>query len=148
MQFQGPIAGEMLDGIAAGTIVDRLALQPLERGRAKFDVMMAVFGPLGIMLEVERHPERGEFLLPLLAESIDRASPLYMAAYRKVTTREKQKQEAAEELFADDPTYVPGTSPGEHMVMKCFRDWTPPPPTPQDGAEYIPPGTDVEMRTA
>ncbi|HUO47995.1 MAG TPA: hypothetical protein VMU09_04095 [Acidimicrobiales bacterium] len=47
LQYQAPAAGLILDKAVAGTLVDRVALQPLARGRDKWeDAAFLVAGPL------------------------------------------------------------------------------------------------------
>ena len=51
-------------------------------------------------------------------------------AIKKVQAREKAVQEAADELFKDDPDYVPGEDPVERILSMMFAGWVAPEPAP------------------
>lgn len=136
MQFQAPVAGEMIDEAVKGSIVDTLALQKIVKGRARFDLIGAVFGPPAIIYAIERDPSRGEVLFPMLKASIRNALPLMVPAIKKVQKREAEMVQAAEELFDDDPNFAEWVrerqaqgqtpDPAEYIMGMIFGGWVPP----------------------
>jgi hypothetical protein len=130
MQWQAPMAGEMLDEALAGTIVDKVALQRIEKGRARYDLLGAVFGPPLLVYAIERNPANAQALMPMLAASIRHSLPLMVPAIKKAQAREKAVAEATAELFADDPDWVEGTDPVEHILGLMFAGWVPSVPDP------------------
>lgn len=150
MQFQAPVAGEMLDEAIAGTVVDKVALQPIVRARGKFDLIGAVFGPPALILAIERNPERVELLVPMLRSSIRNALPLMVPAIKRVQAKEAKTIQAAEDLFDDDPGYrqwvtdqttqgVKSPDPADYILSMIFTGWAPPDvPVPDPETEGVP----------
>jgi hypothetical protein len=150
MQFQAPVAGEMLDEAIAGTVVDKVALQPIVRARGKFDLIGAVFGPPALILAIERQPERAELLVPMLRSSIRNALPLMVPAIKRVQAKEAKTIQAAEDLFDDDPGYrqwvtdqttqgVKSPDPADYILSMIFTGWAPPDvPVPDPETEGVP----------
>jgi hypothetical protein len=144
MQFQAPVAGEMLDEAAAGTIIDKMALQPIIRARGKFDLVAAVFGPPALILAIERNPGQGELLVPMLRSSIRNALPLMVPAIKRIQAKEAKTLAAADDLFDDDADYraycaqVEATGgkpdPAEYILSMIFSGWAPAAPVPESEA--------------
>jgi hypothetical protein len=137
MQLQAPVAGEMLDDAAAGTVVDKVALQPIVKARGRFDLIGAVFGPPALILAIERAPERVDVLVPMLRASIRNALPLMVPALKRVQAKEAKMTEAAADLFSDDPNYrewvsaaeaqgVKHPDPADYILSTIFDGWAPP----------------------
>ena len=122
MQWQAPVAGEMLDEAVKGTILDRMLLQPVAKGRGRFDALGAVFGPPLIVMAIERNPQNADMLIPMLKASIRSSLPLMVPAIKKVAAREAAAAEAARELF---PDLGPGEDPVDSIIAMMFADWTP-----------------------
>lgn len=130
MQWQAPIAGEMLDDAVSGTIVDKVVLQKVVGARGKFDLLAAVVGPPMLVLAIERNPQNAEAIMPLLRSSIRSALPQMVPAIKKVQKRQKEVAEATALLFEDDPNFTPGDDPVDHILAMMFADWIPPQPVP------------------
>lgn len=136
LQWQAPVAGEMLDEAIKGTALDRLILQPITKGRGRFDALGAILGPPLIVLAIERNPQNAEMLIPALKASIRNSLPLMVPAIKKVQAREAAAAEAARELF---PDLAPGADPVEEIIAMMFSDWTPQPqPQPDYTVEHEP----------
>jgi hypothetical protein len=133
LQFQAPVAGEMLDGAVEGTFIDKTVLQPIVKGRGRFDAIGAVLGPPLIVLAIERNPNNAEMLMPALRASIRSSLPLMVPAIKKVQERERKAAEAAAELFPDLP---PGEDPVDAIITMMFAEWVPPAPTEQPETEH------------
>jgi len=126
MQWQAPVAGEMLDEAVKGSIVDKVALQRIVKARGRFDLVGAVFGPPLLVLAIERNPQQVKTLMPILAAQIRRSLPLMVPAIKKAQAKEKAVMEATELLFEDDPNWKPGTDPVEYILNLMFAGWVPP----------------------
>ena len=131
LQFQAPVAGEMLDEAVKGSFIDKLVLQPVVKGRGRFDLLGAVLGPPLIVLAIERNPEQIDALMPMLRSSVRASLPLMVPAIKKVQEKERRAAEAAAELF---PDLAPGEDPVDGIIAMMFADWTPQArePEPQD----------------
>jgi hypothetical protein len=147
MQFQAPVAGEMLDEAVAGTVVDKVALQPIFKARGKFDLIGAVFGPPALIYAIERNPERAALMVPMLRTSIRNALPLMVPAIKRIQTKEAKTAEAASDLFDSDPAFaqwhaeattagVKNPDPADYILSMIFDGWAPseapPEQTPTD----------------
>jgi len=139
MQWQAPMAGEMLDDALAGTIIDKVALQKVAKARGRYDLLGAVFGPPLLVLAIERNPQNAETLMPMLAASIRHSLPLMVPAIKKAKARERAVAEATAELFADDPDFLDGTDPVAYVLEQMFAGWIPPSaPPPQGTPQPVP----------
>ena len=133
LQFQSAVAGEMLDEAVKGSIVDKVAIQPIVKARGRFDLLGAVLGPPMIVFAIERNPERAPMLMPALKSSIRSSLPLMVPAIKKVQEKERKAAEAAAELFPDLP---PGEDPVDAIIASLFDNWAPPAaPEPEEPAE-------------
>jgi len=132
LQFQAPVAGEMLDEAARGSIIDKMLLQPVVKTRGRFDLLGAVLGPPLIVLAIERNPAKAEALMPMLRSSIRASLPLMVPAIKKVQEKERKAAEAAAELF---PDLAPGEDPVDAIIAMMFSDWVPNVPQPEPETE-------------
>jgi hypothetical protein len=127
------VSAEILDDAISGTIVDKMILQPLVKGRGKFDAIGAVLGPPGIILAIENDPSRAAVLIPLLKSSIRNSLPMMAKAIKKVQAKEKAMAEAAAELF---PDLAEGEDPADAIIAMIFEGWTPPSPSPSEAPPF------------
>jgi len=132
LQFQAPVAGEMLDEAVKGSFVDKLLLQPVVKARGRFDLLGAVMGPPLIVLAIERNPQQIDVLMPMLRSSVRASLPLMVPAIKKVQEKERKAAEAAAELFPDLP---PGEDPVDGIIAMMFADWVPQAPQAQQPEE-------------
>jgi hypothetical protein len=137
MQFQAPYAGEMLDEALAGSVLDKVALQRIAKARGRFDLIGAVLGPPLVLMAIERNPQNGQVLLPLLESSIRASLPHMVEGIKKVKAKEKVTAEAAAALFSEDPEYDGTQDPVSYIMQMLFDGWVAPvgeapPPTPED----------------
>ena len=145
LQFSSPVSAEILDEAISGTVVDRVILQPLVKGRGRFDALSAVLGPPAIILAIENNPERAPMLLPVLKSSIRNSWPMMAKAIKKVQAKEKAMAEAAAELFPDLPE---GEDPADAILAMIFEGWTPPTPSPSEAPPVETNETEPEERAA
>lgn len=141
LQFSSAVSAEILDEALAGTVVDRVMLQPIVKGRGRFDGLAAVLGPPALILAIERNPERAPVLFPMLRSSIRSSLPAMAKAVKKVQAKEKAMAEAAADLFPDLP---PGEDPADAILSMIFDGWTPTGPVP----ETVEPEPETEERAA
>jgi len=125
LQFSSAVNAEILDDAVAGTLVDRKLLQPLVKGRGRFDALGSVFGPPAIILAIENDPSKAPLLIPVLKSTIRNSLPQMAKAMKKVQAKEKAQAEAAAELF---PDLLPGEDPADAIIAMLFEGWTPPKP--------------------
>lgn len=136
MQFSSAVSGELLDEAVKGSFVDKAVLQPIVKGRGRFDALGAVFGPPALIIAIERDPSKADVLLPLLKSSIRNALPMMVPAIKKVQEKEKKAAQAAAELFPDLPE---GQDPVDNIIAMMFDGWTPPaPPAPPEESQQEP----------
>jgi len=125
LQFSSAVNAEILDEAVAGTLVDRKLLQPMVKGRGRFDALGSVFGPPAIILAIENDPSKAPLLIPVLKSTIRNSLPQMAKAMKKVQAKEKAQAEAAAELF---PDLAPGEDPADQIIAMLFEGWTPPAP--------------------
>ena len=126
MMFSSQVTGEILDEAVKGTPIDRLILQPVAKGRGRFDALSAVFGPPLIILAIERDPSKAEMLFPILKTSIRNSLPLMAPAIRKIQKKDADIAAAAAELGFDGEG-----DPADQIINMIFGDWVPPMPEPE-----------------
>jgi hypothetical protein len=107
----------MLDDALSGTFVDRKVLQPIVKGRSRFDLVAAIIGPPAIVLQIERKPESAPMLIPMLKASIRNALPQMVPAMKKAMAREEKIADAAREMWPDLPE---GVDPADAMIDAIF----------------------------
>ena len=136
LQFSAPVNAEILDDAIAGTMIDRVAIQPLVKGRGRFDALGAVLGPPAIILAIENDPSKAPVLIPILKTTLRNSLPAMAKAAKKVQAKEAAAQKAAEELF---PDLAPGEDPADAIIAMLFDGWSPPAPvTPEAQPEPEP----------
>jgi len=141
LQFSAPVNAEILDDAVAGTALDRIALQPLVKGRGRFDALGAVLGPPAIIIAIQRDPSKAPVLIPVLKSTLRNSLPAMAKAAKKVQAKEAAAQKAAEELF---PDLAPGEDPADAIIAMLFDGWTPPAPVQSPEPEPAPAPDNVE----
>lgn len=121
LQWQAPAAGELLDGAVAGTIIDRALLQPAVKTRGRLDMVVAVFGPPGIIYAIEQNPSRAQQLIPILKSAIRSSLPTLLPAMKKAQAKEEKVNKAVAEMFGDD--FPPGVDPVDMVIEQMFAGW-------------------------
>ena len=125
LQFSAGVSSELIDDSIQGTFVDKMLLQPIVKGRGRYDALGAVFGPPMIILAIENDPSKAPILIPILKSSIRNSLPMMAKAIKKVQAKEKANAEAARELF---PDLQEGEDPVDGIISMLFEGWTPPEP--------------------
>jgi len=125
MQFSAGVSAEIIDEAVQGTIIDKVVLQPVVKGRGRFDALGAVFGPPALILAIENDPSKAPVLIPILKSSIRNSLPMMAKAIKKVQAKEAAQAAAARELF---PDLAEGEDPADAIIAMLFEGWTPPAP--------------------
>ena len=120
MQWQAPAAGQLLDEVVAGTIIDKKVLQPAVKARGRLDVLMALVAPPLIIISIERNPERAQMLLPALKSSLRSSLPTILPAMKKAAMKESKVNDAIREMFPDMPD---GVDPVDLVIEQLFNGY-------------------------
>jgi hypothetical protein len=120
LQWQAPGAGQLLDEVVSGTIIDRKLLQPAVKARGKLDVLIALVGPPGIIMAIERQPERAQMLVPALKSALRSSLPTILPAMKKAQAKEEKVNDAIREMFPDMPD---GVDPVDLVIEQLFNGY-------------------------
>lgn len=135
MVYQSPIAGDVLEKLTKGTIIDK-ALQPFARRADELEAAAALFMLPMLLGMLERNPEMMPVLEPLIRDAIR----VHLVAMAPLIKKERADAQAladtTRELFPDAPD---GTDPIDlvlgQMVAGTMFDPNAQPPAPSEGAE-------------
>lgn len=130
MQFQAPVAGDVLDRLVADTWVDRALVQPLARHADDVEAAAALFAMPALIYAYERAPED---MLPFLSMMMHEAMRAHLTAMvpvvRKRKKREQELAKVVDELKADGslPADADGPDDAIRAVLETiFADLRPP----------------------
>jgi hypothetical protein len=135
----------MLDDAVKGTIIDKRILQPIVHARARIDLLVAVLGPPGVILAIERSPqqltvdERGNLQHPLfgiLRSSIRASLPTMVPAMKKARAKEEKMNETLRDLMVEF-NLPEGADPVDEVLNMMFGGFEFTPPEPP--GDYDPP---------
>jgi hypothetical protein len=130
LAVQAPYAGYVLDEAVAGTIVDKVAFQPLARAQDRLGMVGSVIGPPLLVARIEMHPEQMHSLVPLLKRSLRMAAPYIAKGLKKKKEDDAKLAEVLTELYPDLP---PGTDPLDAMLSDILAPiFTRPAPAPEE----------------
>ena len=112
IKLNGSVTAVLADEAVAGTLIDRLAVQPVSRNRERFEAGLAIIETPGILFMMERQVlapgleladrvARVEALVPSLERAVRRSLPHMARAIVKVRKREEQLRAAAVELYGE-----------------------------------------------
>lgn len=157
--FQGPAAGELLDEVVKGTMVDRLVVQKIVGARSTLDTLFAIFGPPAITWQMEKAMAAGDeqkfhALEEALKSAIKSALPVMVPAMKKARKREAEQQAALVELLDISDLEMMGVvvnpegqpinretgqvvDVGDIFVSMLFAEWVPPAPPPAPSEEEM-----------
>ena len=120
LQWQAPAAGQLLDEVVAGTVVDKKLLQPAVKARGRLDVVIALLAPPGIIMAIERNPQNAQVLLPALKSALRSSLPTLLPAMKKAAAREQKVNEAIADMFPDMPE---GVDPIDLVIEQLFNGY-------------------------
>lgn len=114
---EAPWAGYVLDEAIAGTLIDRIAVQPMAKVQDRVGMIGSVVGPPAMVFQMETHPERIPVMLPMLARSLRMAAPYIARGLKKKRAADAAAAEAMAELYPDAPE---GADIGQYMISEIF----------------------------
>jgi hypothetical protein len=161
VRFQAPVAGELLDDVLKGSMLDKVVVQRLVAARGKLDMLLAVFGPVVLTWRLEQAIAGGasaaqiEGLQFLLTETVRNSVPVMVPAMKKVRKRTEAENAAMADMLDEGDLEalgirVEGGKPveiatgrpvdvAEVFVGMLFADWTAPvaPPAEHQPEETV-----------
>lgn len=127
MGFTSPVAGEIVDDVVAGTVVDKI-VQPLVRGSEKYQNLGALFACYGSVLWASNAPESAEQAYGMFAWSMTVLLPMQG---KQMVKRQKEHQKAAEAMAEVMPELVAMLGPDPIRGL-WERMWQQPVPAPSE----------------
>lgn len=131
MQWQAPMFGVVFDNAIAGTVVDRLAAQPLMRQKAKWEPLADLVVPPVLLVGMKNALDAGNMnafnaMAPILEYSIDRhllsIAPAAAQARAEAAAKEAVVAEAFPEWAgAETPSGQP-LSPAQALIATLFAE--------------------------
>lgn len=108
----------VLDEALAGTLPDRVLVQPLARNFERIAMIEAVAGPVALAFAIESRPQILPYVLPEMRRAIRGAAPFML----KAVAKKHEEDERIEEAFrAAYPTAPDGAS-ADQMIDKLLYD--------------------------
>lgn len=153
VQFQAPVAGEILDDVAAGTALDKIVLQRLVGAKGTLDKLYAILGPPVYTLQLERAFAEGNegkaaYLESMLKGCIRESLPIMLPAMKRAKAKEEKSNADMAELLDGDELAGLGIvvedgkpidrATGQSVdvasvfVRMLFTEWEPTPPAAED----------------
>jgi hypothetical protein len=93
MEMQGPVAGELLEGVVKDTVIDRV-LQPLARAGERGEILFALAGPPLLIGAISARPQMAPLLVPPLREAL--------MSWMRVAGPSLEKKKAEAEQFKEE----------------------------------------------
>jgi hypothetical protein len=115
MRLQSPLAGQQIDAVIQGTIVDRL-LQPLVRTKGALEAFGSIIAAPIVGEMIARKPERLPMLGPILMSSLVDS----LVAMGPMLKEEKEKQAEKVRAFAEISEAF-GINPGDDPMEGLFN---------------------------
>lgn len=116
MVYQSPVAGDVLERLTKGTIIDRI-LQPLAAKSAELETASALFMLPVLLGMLERNPAAEAVLVPMIQDVLR----VHLVAMVPIVKRQRKEQEeladAVRDLYPDAP---PGTDPTELILREMI----------------------------
>ncbi|MDA8312842.1 MAG: hypothetical protein M0Z46_19965 [Actinomycetota bacterium] len=108
----------VLDEALAGSLPDRMLIQPLARNYRRFAMVESVLGPVALAFAIESRPQLAEHLMPEMRRAVRSAAPYMLKAVAAKRVEDSQIEEAFREAY---PTAPEGATADE-MIDDLLRD--------------------------
>jgi hypothetical protein len=119
--FEAPAAGVAIDGLIAGTFVDKKAVQPMLTGREKWESVSAILAlPLLIKL-VQINPAMAIPLETPLRRAVGQVLVASLPVMRKKVAEDKKLKDALIELKVLDPVFAEIEDPVGAILMSLLN---------------------------
>ncbi len=124
--------GYVLDEALAGTLPDRLVVQPLARNWERFAAVEAVLGPVALAFAIESHPEKVRILMPEMRRAIRGSAPFMLKAMAKKRQEDAQIEAAFKEAYPDAPETATADEMIDQLLAEVFAPLAQRPPPQQE----------------
>ena len=108
----------VLDEALAGSLPDRVLIQPLARNYRRLAMVESVLGPVALAFAIESRPQLAEHLMPEMRRAVRSAAPFMLKAVAAKRVEDAQIEEAFREAY---PTAPEGAS-ADDMIEDLLRD--------------------------
>ncbi|MDA8311035.1 MAG: hypothetical protein M0Z46_10575 [Actinomycetota bacterium] len=112
--------GYVLDEAIAGTLPDRLFVQPLARNWERFAMAEAVVGPVALAFAMESRPGAIPILMPEMRRAIRGAAPFMLKAMAKKRVEDAKIEEAFREAYPDAPADATADEMIDTVLQEIF----------------------------
>lgn len=112
--------GYVLDEAIAGTLPDRLLVQPLARNWERFAMAEAVVGPVALAFAMESRPGAIPVLMPEMRRAIRGAAPFMLKAMAKKRVEDAKIEEAFREAYPDAPADATADEMIDTVLQEIF----------------------------
>lgn len=103
LRWEAPWAAYVLDEALAGTLPDRLVIQPLARNHRKFAMVESVLGPIALVYAMESRPSLIPTLMPEIRRAFRRAAPSMLKAIAAKRVEDAEIESAFRETYPTAP---------------------------------------------
>lgn len=118
LQWEAGWGAYVLDEALAGTLPDRMLIQPLARNFQRVAMVESVLGPVAIAFAIESRPQMANALMPEMRRAIRGAAPFMLKAVAKKRTEDAEIEEAFRQAY---PT-VPDDATADEMIDGLLAD--------------------------
>lgn len=106
IKLEAPLVGPELDALAAGTIVDKMALQPLMKSKGKFEKVAPLVMLPALVFALDKNPAMLPQLYPMLRLTVSQMLPPLVEGMRRQAAEAEKMKAAAQELASLDPEFA------------------------------------------
>lgn len=121
IEFEAGAAGVAIDGVVAGTFVDRLVVQPIANAQDKWEALSDVAQFPVLVYMFEHYPSTRDALEEHLRDCFVNVLVQSIPVMKKKKEREEKVVKALEELGNLDPKYKDSVDPVSDMLTDIFN---------------------------
>jgi len=118
LSWEASWGGYVLDEALAGTLADRVLVQPLARNWERFAMAEAVLGPVALAFAMESKPGAIPLLMPEMRRAIRGAAPFMLRAMAKKRVEDENIEQAFREAYPD----APPDATADEMIDSVLRE--------------------------
>jgi len=111
----------VLDEAIAGTLPDRLFVQPLARNYQRVAMVESVVGPIALAFAMESKPELIPLLMPEMRRAIRGAAPFMLKAVAKKRVEDAEIEAAFKEAYPDIPDGKTADEMIDDLLLDAFQ---------------------------
>jgi hypothetical protein len=121
LTWQAPWGGYVLDEALAGSLPDRILIQPLARNYARYAAVGAVLGPPMLAFAIESRPDLAPVLMPELRRAIRSSAPFMLRAMRKKRAEDAEIEAAFRDAYPTAPEGVTADGMIDQLLADVFE---------------------------